>query len=170
MSHQLNKKSTLLSQPIIDIKIITHVKKLKVNEGIVSYLDKKTIPFRIDNRNRLDMKEQSNYKYIFNIEGNVGAYRYGGLFATKSLIVNVESDYYLWFEPLLSTKEIVTLKKNISKKKLQSSIEYLIKNDYQSQKMAENGYKFFQKYINPRIISQYWFYLLINFNKKQNKL
>lgn len=170
LSYQLNKKSTSLSQPIVDIRIVTHVKKLKVNKGVVSYLDKKTIPFRIDNRNRLDMIEQSNYKYLFNIEGNVSAYRYGTLFATKSLIINVESDYYLWFEPLLSSKEIVTLKKNISKQKLKSSIEYLIKNDSYSRKISENGYKFFLKYINHRIISQYWFYLLINFNRKQNKL
>lgn len=170
LSSQINKDLSSPSNLIIDIKINKPVNRLKVNQGVISYLNQRELPFKIDKRFFVDMEEQSNHKYIFNIEGNVSAYRYGTLFATKSLIINVESDYYLWFEPLLSTKEIVTLRKNISKKKLQSSIEQLIKNDSQSQKIAVNGYKFFQKYINPRIISQYWFYLLINFNRKQNKL
>lgn len=152
----------------VDIKLTKAVVRLKVNNGVISYLNKKELPFKIDKSSFTDMKEQSNHKYIFNMEGNVSAYRYGTLFATKSLIINVESDYYLWFEPLLSSKEKVTFKKDISKEKLKSSIDYLIKNDSQSKTISENGYKFFQKYINYKIISQYWLYLLIIFNRKQN--
>lgn len=168
LSSEINKDLISSSNSIIDVKIVTPVKKLKVNRGVISYLDPRKLTFKIDYP-FMDMNKQSNSKYIFNIEGNVSAYRYGTLFATKSLIVNVKSDYYLWFEPLLTNKEILTFPKNITKLQLQQKLQTIIKNDTHSKEIAKNGYKFFQKYINYRIISQYWFYLLINFNRKQNK-
>ena len=93
-----------------------------MNQGVISYLNEREIPFKIDHP-RMDMKEQSNCKYILNIEGNVSAYRYGNLFATKSLIINVKSDYYLWFEPLLTNEEIITFPKDISKELLKKKNE-----------------------------------------------
>ena len=166
LSSEINKDISSTSKSIIDVKIVTPVKKLKVNRGVISYLDPRKLTFKIDHP-RMDMNKQSNCKYIFNIEGNVSAYRYGNLFATKSLIINVKSDYYLWFEPLLTDEEIITFPKDISKGLLQKKIHQIIKEDSQSKEIAQNGYNFFKKYINKKKISQYWFYLLVNFNKKQ---
>lgn len=166
LSSEINKDIHSYSKSIIDVKIVTPVKKLKVNQGVISYLDPSKLTFKIDYP-FLDMYKQSNSKYIFNIEGNVSAYRYGTLFATKSLIINVKSDYYLWFEPLLTKDEIITFPKNITKLHLQRKLQTIIEDDTHSQKIAENGYNFFKKYVNKKKISQYWFYLLVNFNKKQ---
>ena len=169
LSSQINKNVSSPSDCTIDIKINKPVNRLKVNQGVISYLNQRELPFKIDKRFFVNMKDQSNCKYIFNIEGNVSAYRYGTLFATKSLIINVKSDYYLWFEPILTEEEIITFPKDITKLQLQKKIQTIIVNDSHSKKIAENGYNFFKKYINKKKISQYWFYLLVNFNNKQKK-
>ena len=49
----------------------------------------------------ISYEDQSNYKYLLNIEGNTSAYRFSSLFYTNSLIINIESKSKLWFEPLI---------------------------------------------------------------------
>ena len=142
LSYQINSKN---KQPeIIDFKINTHVKKLKVNQGIISYLKANDTPFKLQNP-KISMKEQTNCKYIFNVEGNVSAYRYSYLFGTNSLIINVNSDYYMWFEPLLKKSDRVSIRKNISQESLENILRILREKDQQSKKIASNGFRFFKK-------------------------
>jgi spore maturation protein CgeB len=71
----------------------------------------------------------------------------------------------MWFEPLLKDRNnIINIDKDYNN--LFDSITYLIKNDKIAKKIAENGYKFREKYINKERICEYIF----NYMKYSNSL
>lgn len=51
---------------------------------------------------RLSPVEQLDCRFVLNVEGNSAAYRYGALFGGGQVVINVQSRYKLWFEPLLT--------------------------------------------------------------------
>lgn len=112
----------------------------------------------------VDSEDQLKYKYIFNIQGNAQAYRYSTEFRKYAVILNVESEFYMWFEPLLKeNKDIITIKADYSN--LLEKLLYLKKNDKKAKKIADHGLKFSKKYINEDMVATYWFYYMVNINK-----
>jgi hypothetical protein len=112
----------------------------------------------------VDSEKQLEYKYIFNIQGNAQAYRFSTEFRKYAVILNVESEFKMWFEPLLKdNKNIIIIKSDFSN--LLEKLQYLKKYDEKAKKIADRGYKFSEKYINQDIISTYWFYYMLNINK-----
>jgi hypothetical protein len=68
----------------------------------------------------------------------------------------------MWFEPLLvNNRHFIEVETN----ELESKVLELIKNDKESERIANNGYKFSKKYINKKRISAYWFYYMLYLNK-----
>lgn len=109
-------------------------------------------------------EDQLKYKYIFNVQGNAQAYRYATEFRKQAVILNVKSEYQMWFEPLLKdNKHIVSIKADYSN--LEEKLLYLRENDNKAKKIKKNGYKFSKKYINKDMIATYWFYYMLNVNK-----
>lgn len=108
----------------------------------------------------LDHKEQSYYKYVLYIEGNVAAYRGAYLFAFKSVVLWVESKkYYLWFEPHLKNKKnCIIIKHDLSN--LKESIEWLQNNDDKAKEIAEEGYKLYTDILTKNGLEDYFQYLL----------
>ncbi len=49
----------------------------------------------------MTMEEQSQYKYIIHVDGNVNAYRLLTTMATGSVILRVESEYVSWFDHII---------------------------------------------------------------------
>lgn len=112
----------------------------------------------------VDSDKQLEYKYIFNIQGNAQAYRFSTEFRKYAVILNVESEFKMWFEPFLKdNKNIIIIKPDFSN--LLEKLQYLKKYDEKAKKIADRGYKFSEKYINQDIISTYWFYYMLNINK-----
>jgi hypothetical protein len=108
-------------------------------------------------------EEQSKYKYIFNIQGNSQAYRYPTEFNKKSVILGVESDYYMWFEKLLiNHHHFIFIKKDFSN--LGDELNFLTENDNNSKNIMENGYNFYKQFINKETIATYWFWCMYNLN------
>lgn len=107
----------------------------------------------------LSQEEQSNYKYILNIEGNAQSYRFPSEFKKKSLVINLKSDFFMWFEKLLINHKHYIQLDNIN------DINDIINiTDCKAQKIAENGYKFSKIYGSKKYILNYWFFLLIKLN------
>lgn len=50
---------------------------------------------------KLSMAQQSRFKYVLYVDGNVAAYRLSALFAMASVVICVAGDYQVWFQPLL---------------------------------------------------------------------
>jgi hypothetical protein len=147
---------------LIDVKMSKIVTRIKAYKQFVGIADKNKLKHLTGELMNFD--EQSKYKYIFNIEGNAQAYRYGTEFRKKSVILNVESEFKMWFEPLLKeNRHFILIKNDYSD--LYDKLLYLNKHDDISEKIALNGYKFSKKYISKKRIAIYWYYYMININK-----
>ena len=160
-----NKRLKLVSlsnKNNLDVALTTLTGKMKVYNQNIYLIDFKKYEKYIGSF--LDGTEQSKYKYIFNIEGNSQAYRYSTEFAKQSIILNVKSEYYMWFNKLIiKNKHFIEIDSNYDN--LQETITYLINNDNKAEKIAHNGYKFYKKYINKKMIAYYWFYYMYNINQ-----
>lgn len=160
--NRYNSNNNIDKKPYLDVGITNFVKRLKVMNQTIYYLNPKDLNFYLSKR--MEMKDQTYCKYIFNIEGNVAAYRYSTLFASNSVILNIKSKYYLWFEPLLKDKDFIEVKEDFDENYIADTITYLKKNDEYARNIASNGVAFYNKYINKNKISEYWYKLLTKVN------
>lgn len=151
----------------IDVGIVQFTKSFRVSNRIVQFINKQEL--HLPKLNFVKYEDQTNYKYIINVEGNTAAYRFSSLFYSNSLVININSKFKLWFEPLLEkNKHYVSCKNKFDKNKIKTLLDFLISNDDTSKYISDNGKLFFNKYINKDTIAEYWFKLMIEFNKKQN--
>ena len=136
----------------LDIGITRDIKRLKWYKGRVVYTDiekegiKKAAP--------IPMAEQSEYKYIFDIEGNSIAFRFPFLLSSGSLIYRVESEWSLWIDQYIKDKkEYILIDREY--KNLDIIMEWCKNNDRACQRIAENSQKAFKKYVNKKFIFKY---------------
>ncbi len=153
---------TLSNKDNLNVALTTITGKMKVYQQKIYVIDSNKYNKYIGNF--LNGQEQSMYKYIFNIEGNSQAYRFSTEFKKQSIILNVKSDFYMWYFDLIKkNKHYVEI--DFDYDNLQPTLDYLIKNDSYAKKIAHNGYKFYKKYINKKMIAYYWFYYMYYMNQ-----
>ena len=106
----------------------------------------KTVPF-------MSFEEQSKYKYIVHIDGNVGAYRLLKSLLAGSVILKVEGIYRLWADEYLEPNvHYIPIKEDLSN--LLEMIEWCRMNDDKCRKMAEASYKVAKKILNLEFINK----------------
>jgi hypothetical protein len=92
----------------------------------------------------MSMIEQSKYKYIIHVDGNVNAYRLLVTMLTGSLILRVDSPYTSWVDHLIQpNKHYILVRPDLSD--LVEKIQWCIKHDNKSREIANNGYEFAKK-------------------------
>ncbi len=156
-----NKNNNNNKNNFLNVALSQITRRVKVYKSNINIIDQEKYKHLLGSF--LDGMEQSKNKYIFNVEGNAQAYRYPTEFRKKSVILNVKSEFYMWFEPLLkNNKHIVEV--DLNKDNVETIVTDLIKNDKKAEKIARNGYRFFKKYINKKIIAYYWLYYMNNVN------
>ena len=107
----------------------------------------------------LTMADQSNYKYIIHVDGNVNAYRLLTTMATGSLILRVTSQYKSWIDHLIKHMEhYVPVKADISD--LLGVIQWCKKNDAECQRIAQTGAEFARKVLSEAYVKGYFKQLL----------
>ena len=95
---------------------------------------------------RMPMSDQSKFKYIIHIDGNVHAYRLLTTMRTGSVILRVKSDYTSWIDHLMNQENLegnrlyVSVKADLSD--LISQIEYCDQHSEECQLIAERALKF----------------------------
>lgn len=95
---------------------------------------------------KMPMSEQSKFKYIIHIDGNVHAYRLLTTMRTGSLILRVKSDYVSWIDHLMDQEEkegnalYVSVKSDLSD--LISQIEYCNQHSEKCRLIAERAMNF----------------------------
>ena len=111
---------------------------------------------------RLSMAEQSNYKYIIHIDGNVNAYRLLTTMCTGSLILRVGSEYRSWVDHMIeSGVHYVSVKPDLSN--LHSCIRSCIKNDKLCRQIANAGRELAtsllqKEYMKNHFQNIFWFF------------
>lgn len=104
--------------------------------------------------NNLSPEEQSKYKYIINIEGNVSAFRLSLELCMKSCILIVESEWKLWYSDKLKPYiHYIPIKSDLSD--LDDIIEWCIKNEKVCKNIAENSYIFSNEILSKNSILDY---------------
>lgn len=95
--------------------------------------------------------EQSKYKYIIHVDGNVAAYRLLKSMLTGSAILRVESEYILWIDHLIKAGvHYIPVKHDLSN--LQEVVNWCKKNDSKVKKIAEAGYDFAKKVLTKQYV------------------
>lgn len=125
----------------------------EINDKYIRFVDNNYWPYLL--KNRLTHEEQTHYKYIIYIEGNVSAYRGAYLFSFGSVVLWVKSSkYHLWFESLLKDKNnCIMIENDLSD--LVDKIKWLINNDNIAQQIAINGLKLYKEHLCKESILEY---------------
>lgn len=103
----------------------------------------------------LTHEQQSHYKYVMYIEGNVAAYRAAYLFSMGSVIIWIQSPkYHLWFEPYLEDNvNCVFVKHDLSD--LAEKITWLKQHDTEAEKIALAGHALYNDLLSKEAIEAY---------------
>ena len=116
----------------------------------------------------MTMVEQSNYKYIIHIDGNVNAYRLLTTMATGSLILRVESEYTSWFDHMIKPNvHYLPVRADLSD--LYEQITWARANDLKCKKIAVKGLEFAQMALNRDFIEKSLQKILWSVAKKVSK-
>ena len=110
----------------------------------------------------MDMKDQMKYKFAINVEGNSAAYRFGQLLGLGFCVINIRSNYKLWFEPFLKVgkyddpmiEECDCIEMEFGES-ISEVINWCKENDSICKKISENGMKFYEKYFTKNFVYDY---------------
>jgi len=115
----------------------------------------------------LTRQEQSEYKYILNIEGYVSAFRLSSELRMNSVVLLCESDYKMWYsDSLVEYEHYVPVKKDLSN--LIDQINWCKKNDKKCEKIASNALQFYEKYLTKDALFDYMQKCMINIYLNRN--
>ena len=153
--------------PVIDVQITRTPERIKAarikDKGheitVLGFIDQTR-----DKGEVVSMSDQVKCKFIFNVEGNSAAYRFGGLFKYGCCILNIESKYKLWFEPFLTTGDVtkgkdtsqfdcITIKSDLSN--FTETVQWCETHLDECEIIANNGSRFFEKYFTTDFIYDY---------------
>lgn len=103
---------------------------------------------------KLSYEQQSNYKYIVNVDGHVSAFRLSRLLGLSSCILIVESDYALWFSRMLRPYEhFIPVKADLSD--LVEKVEWCMRHDSECEAVSRNAFEFYEKYLSKNAVLDY---------------
>ncbi len=126
------------------------------------YLEYKGV--QIPQVGRMSPREQSGYKYIIHVDGHVSAFRLSYEMKMGSVLLLADSQYRMWFRPLLKPYEhYVPVKEDLSD--LVKQIEWCRKNDEKCREIAINAKTFYYKYLEKEGVLDYIQNLLVKLKK-----
>lgn len=105
--------------------------------------------------NFLTMADQSKYKYIIHVDGNVNAYRLLATMLTGSLILRVTSQYTSWVDHMMQHKvHFIPVKADLSD--LLDVIRWCRQNEDKCREIANNGMEFARSILSKKYIQSYF--------------
>ena len=118
----------------------------------------------IKSANFVTIQEQSNYKYIIHVDGNIQAYRLLTTMRTGSLILRVKSEYTSWFDHLIEPNvHYILIDADLSN--LEERLQWCIQNDKKCETIAKNSLEFSTTILDETIIKKYFQKILWSLSK-----
>jgi hypothetical protein len=152
-NNNYNDKNKIDNIKFLDVKIDAGITRLWFND-IKLENDVLHYPKQIKIVERIEFINMSKYKYILNLDGSVTAFRLSAELNYLSVILKVESEYYIWYSKYLEPYvHYIPIKKDFSD--LAEKIKWLKENDKQAYQIALNAREFYKKYINKEYIMDY---------------
>jgi DNA-directed RNA polymerase II subunit RPB2 len=166
------KDPDYVNRDFMNVKITRITKRIKTKlvkigggmKPVLSFIP----PQLIEDDAKVPMKNQVGNKFIFNIQGNSAAYRFGSLLRYGCCVINIKCPYTLWFEPFLKTQSIteknkadidtsefhcLTIENNFSN--FETTIQWCIDNDAKCEQIAKNGQAFYNEHFTNEFIYDY---------------
>lgn len=113
----------------------------------------------------LNPKQQSEYKYLINVDGHVSAFRLSLEMSMGCCILLADSKYKLWFRNMMKPMvDYVPVKADLSD--LIEKIQWCRKNDDKCKEIAENARKFYLTYLQKDGALDYLQKLIIDLKKQ----
>jgi hypothetical protein len=145
-TNQRLKLATMKSDDL-DVGITQYTSHLKYNSPSDIEKAEKVAPLVPS----LNWKEQSNYKYIVHVDGNVVAYRLLKSMLTNSLILRVKSDFIHWCDSELKPGiHYVEVENDLSD--LREKLNWCKTHDAECKKIASAGYEFASRKLTDEAI------------------
>ena len=145
-TNQRLKLATMRS-PDLDVgitKYTSHLKFISPEEIEVAKKVADPVP-------TLTWDQQSEYKYLIHVDGNVLAYRLLKSMLTKSVILRVKSDFIHWADKYMKPNEhYIEVKADLSD--LQEKVDWCKAHDEECKKIAEAGYEFAVKVLRDDVL------------------
>ena len=133
------------------------------NEKYLRTIEIENLPFGLVSR--LSPKEQSEYKYIVNIDGHVTAFRLSIELSMGSVILLVDSPWKIWYSHLLIPfKHYVPVKRDLSN--LLTQIMWCREHDAECEQIAKNALDFFNTYLQKKGVFDYMQKVLVDLKNK----
>lgn len=161
----LSRKWNVQHKDMFDIALVGTDEirfKKHASEKFVRYYIEKRV--EQEPEKKMDLVEQSNYKYLIYVEGNVAAYRLSGMFAMGSVVVYVESEYKPWYYDLLVDK--VNCVKCKSVDDLLQTIRWCRAHDDKCKEIVLAGKELYNKYFTKKGLLDYTATLIRSINTK----
>jgi hypothetical protein len=149
-------KAAKLEYPWLDAGITKLTKNLKFDpkHGLGQVDNVKLVP-------KMTFGEQSKYKFILNIDGNVAAYRLLTWMQTGSVIFKVKGPFRIWYEDkLIHRKTVIEVKEDLSD--LEEQYNWCLENDTKCHKIAETAMKLSKRLLTLDAVTK-------DFKNKLNK-
>jgi len=141
---------TVNGRKILDAGITSWNARPRFYNGKLTTIDKGSLQLV----NKLSPEQQSKYKYIINIDGHSSAYRLSLELSMGSVVLLVDSDYFLWYRKRLKEYvHYIPVKRDLSD--LTEKIEWCLEHDKECQEIAQNALQFYHKYLNKSSIFDY---------------
>ena len=136
-------------------------KKL-IGHEYLQVIDINNIPFGLVNK--LSLYEQSEYKYIIHIDGNVSAFRLSYQLNLNSVILLVKSSWKVWFSEMLKPYvHYVPIKEDLSD--IITQIKWCRDNEDKCMEIINNANSFYNKYLQKNGIFDYFQKLFVDIKK-----
>ena len=134
----------------MDIGITRIVKRIKITDNKLQYLDKENIEIS----EPMSMSDQNKFKYIFDVEGNSVAFRFNYLLNSGSLILRVKCEWSLWIDQFLENqKDYIEIDENFNN--FEAVMEWCKTHDKAVHQIVKNEKKAYKKYINEDFMFNY---------------
>jgi hypothetical protein len=150
--------------PLLDAGITEWNLRPRKIKGVkhLQTIDVKSLPFGLVSR--LTPQQQTEYKYVVNVDGHVAAYRLSLELESGACILLAASKYKLWYRDILQPYvHYVPVKADLSD--LIEKILWCKANDAKCKKIAQNAVKFAKTYLTKDGILDYLQKLLYEIKK-----
>jgi hypothetical protein len=121
--------------------------------------------------NKLTPEEQSNYKYLINVDGHVSAFRLSLELSMNCCILMVDSaeKWKIWYTDMLEPYvHYVPVKSDLSD--LLDQIRWCIKHDEKCKQIAQNALDFYRKYLTKKGVLDNLQFKLIKLSQNRVKV
>lgn len=157
---KLNELSDTIAN--LDARIMRYTERIRARyeDGVIHVDYKPTVDVK---KYEVPMKQQLQNKFVLNVEGNSAAYRYGSLLGLGFCILNIQSKYTLWFEPMIKCYPVdhvnieeahcILVQHDLSD--LEKTIQWCLANDATCEKIRNNAMEFYDRHFTKDFIYDY---------------